>query len=207
MDKFNSWLSSPQHNRNLTELSKILKLLSKSYITRSCFFYVEYCYSHKQLPDDECIQMMIDHGADPEYKDLLYNKKPLTLAFENGEPDTIDVLVRNGADLFYLDKNKDTYLTIALSSFRNISDESVTRIVSNYKYKYTHLMIKNNFGVNTLDEIVSAYPQDSREYALIYDALKYDFDDTIVKECMKIISEETGMSVREIQKILEKEID
>ena len=33
--------------------------------------------------------------------------------------------------------------------------------------------------------------------------VKYDFNDTIVKECMKLISEETGMSVREIQKILE----
>lgn len=204
MDKFNSWLSTERDSR---ELVKILKLLSKTYITRACFFYVEYCYSHHSTPDDEIIQILIDHGSDPEYKDLLYNKKPLTLAFENGDPDAIDALVRNGADLFYLDKNKDTYLTLALPSFKKLSDEKIKRVVMNYKYKFSFLSTKNNYGKSTFDEILDAYDQTTREYEIIYKTFRYDCNDHIVKKCIKLVSEETGVPIEKVRKILEKECE
>jgi hypothetical protein len=204
MDKFNSWLKSSE--KNISELEKILKSLPRNVITRSLFFYLDKIYSRGSKADPDVINTLVQYGADVEYKDLLYNKKALALAFENGDALAINTIFENmdpddRKDFFTTDIAR-RYLSSSLPSFKNLSSDEIRAILKNYKYKPTLFSSPNSKGETLIDEIMEIYPYDTREHAIIYHALFYDFNDRIVKNCIDKIAAELNYPVNKVKKVI-----
>jgi hypothetical protein len=208
MNAFNVWLKS--HDKNIEELDAALKKLTQMQVVRTLYFYLENIYPGEKS-DLEIVNFLIKRGGLIEYKDIIYNKRPIDLVIANKDIEAFTLFMKTLEEQKEYDIMRD-YLVLALDYFSEYADSEIYELLKFFKYKYTFLgepftsSEHNIKGKSVLDVISKMFPVHSREYGAIYDGLKYDLDDEIVKECIRKISEELKISSSEIKKVLINQI-
>ena len=156
------------------DFSRILNTLQKYKIgihtvdTYSCTFLwcVGACIHIFNSPEENknivaCMQFLIDHGADVNYRTndgetVLY----LVAGLERSNPEAVEMLIRNGADVNCVDKDGSVPLVRAIAGFKDGYPETVTPLLKAGADPYHKLGEK--FFYNTPAEMAAEWVKDNQ---------------------------------------------
>jgi len=108
-------------------------------------------YSSKQNSNlVACMQFLIDHGADVNHR-VQGGETVLFLVADN--PEAVEMLLRNGADVNCLNENGDSPLVKAIASFEDKYPETITPLLKAGADPYLKLN-KEKKGFDTFEELI-----------------------------------------------------
>ena len=94
----------------------------------------------------EVVQVLVDHGADADAQDSLYQRTPLHLASQDARVDVVRALLENGADANARDDTNMTPAHLASSSYDSYMEEEVLSIVRLLLQYGSDIHVVDDFG-------------------------------------------------------------